>query len=337
MMNIVFCLDNNLVKQAQILINSILATNADTQIYFYALLLNVEKENIAELEGNVKKNHAQLTVYEIDPSKSFPNILKGSVTTGTYLRLLIEEILPNDIQKVLYLDCDIIVVGNLCELYNTDISDYSIAAAYDVECDDILRYNRMDYPLEEGYFNAGVLLINLDYWRKNKIGKKALDFVFNNVELCEFHDQDALNHILHGSVKFISSKYNAIYDFFRVDSEKLRIETIKYKAIMKDLESPVIIHYAGVFKPWHKEYYNFNYPFGNLYKTCMKQVGINLFFSHWKKINTDKKGFKFFLRRFFVFFGFIQSDAERKRHIYVDTTKIEHTLINKITEIGAKE
>lgn len=60
MMNIVFCLDNNLVKQAQILINSILATNADTQIHFYALLLNVEKENIAELEGSVKKKSCSI-------------------------------------------------------------------------------------------------------------------------------------------------------------------------------------------------------------------------------------------------------------------------------------
>lgn len=326
-MNIVFCLDNNLIKQAIILIKSIIATNSSENIQFFALLLKVDRGGVDALQMAVS-NKATLTVYEMQNELNALTVSSNRLTVGTYLRFFIEKKLPISIKKVLYLDCDIIVVASLKELYEIDISDYSLAAAFDVECDDICRYNRLDYPLQDGYFNAGVMLINLEYWRNHSISEKALNFICENPKACIFQDQDALNHLLHGTVKFISNRYNVIYDFFRIDSENLRIEKNKYAVIKKDLQNPVIIHYAGVFKPWNIEYHRFNYPFSSLYSYYANLKDVNLTFLHWKSKKNSQITLKQILRKIFVVLHILSSDAESKRKNYEDISKIESTFIH---------
>ena len=328
-MNIVFCLDSNLIKQAIILIKSIIDTNSAENIHFYTLLLNVNENDICALKMAVN-NKATLSTYEMKNELNALPIPDNRLTVAAYLRFFMEKKLPFDVQKVLYLDCDIIVVDSLKELYETDISNYSLAAAFDVECDDICRYNRLDYPLQDGYFNSGVMLINLDYCRKNSISEKALQFVCENPRACIFHDQDALNHLLHGTVKFVSSRYNVIYEFFRIDSENLRIEKNKYEVIKKDLQNPVIIHYAGVFKPWDIEYHRFNYPFASLYSYYANLKDVNLTFSHWKAKKKSQVTLKQILRKIFVLLHILSSDAEKNRKKYEDISKIESALIHKI-------
>ncbi|WP_202799349.1 glycosyltransferase, partial [Treponema sp. JC4] len=141
--------------------------------------MNVDKSGVEALQSAVN-NRAVLSVYEMQNELDALPVPDNRLTLGAYLRFFIEKKLPSDVHKVLYFDCDIIVVDSLMELYETDISDFSLAAAFDVECDDICRYNRLDYPFKDGYFNSGVMLINLDYWRKHSISEKALKFVMEN-------------------------------------------------------------------------------------------------------------------------------------------------------------
>ena len=79
-------------------------------------------------------------------------------------------------------------------LWNIDIANNSVGAVPDITLTyDIRSYNRLDYEMELGYFNSGVLLINLDYWRKNSLSTIILEYINENVEKLKFHDQDALN------------------------------------------------------------------------------------------------------------------------------------------------
>lgn len=89
------------------------------------------------------------------------------ISMATYYRCILSKLLPTDIDRLLYLDCDIVIVGDISEYWNTPLSDETgVAAVADMGCDEAARYEILKYPMEDSYFNAGVLLINLNYWRK---------------------------------------------------------------------------------------------------------------------------------------------------------------------------
>ena len=125
-----------------------------------------------------------------------------------FYRLLAFKFLPSDIDRILYLDCDIIIRKPLQELWNIDVSSYGIAGVPDVFEGNIAHYNRLEYPSQEGYFNAGVLLINLDYWRNNNVTERLLNYIRDNNDKIRAHDQDTLNAVLYKETKAIDYKWN---------------------------------------------------------------------------------------------------------------------------------
>ena len=136
---------------------------------------------------------------------------------------------------------------SLRPLYETDLKDCSLVAAHDERTCDSESFKRLKYPMENGYFGAAVLLINVDYWRKNNIQQKTLDFVFKNKEICVWHDQDALNKILNGTVKFCHIKYNVYEHLYENENNYLALFNNEIK---EAVENPVIIHFCSGRKPW---------------------------------------------------------------------------------------
>ena len=120
------------------------------------------------------------------------------------------DILPKELDRVLYLDCDLIVCKSIRSLWNTDISSNSVGAVYDGGTDDMRTYNRLKYDIRYGYYNAGVLLVNLSYWREHYISDKLLDFISQYPERLLYWDQDALNSILIQSAKILPVEYNML-------------------------------------------------------------------------------------------------------------------------------
>ena len=101
-------------------------------------------------------------------------------------------------------------LSDLEELSNIKLSEYKL----------IIANKERNYPKENGYAAAGILLINIEYWRKNKIEQKCLDFISANKESCKWHDQDALNKVLNGTIKFCPLKYNAYELIFEGDEKE---------------------------------------------------------------------------------------------------------------------
>ena len=329
-MDIVLCTDNNLVKQACVLITSILFTKTDEKIHFHILTLGIS-ENSKKILEDCLHEKAKITFYPV-LEKSFQNfpIHSSYLSLGTYLRFFIEDLLPEAITKVLYMDIDIVVVKSLKELWNTDIKDYSCAAALDLECHDVSRYNRLGYDMADLYFNAGLLLINLDWWRKNSVSKRAFDFLLKNPKKCLFHDQDALNYILHGKVLWISNSYNAMYAVFKSESDRLLILKEKFSELKRESSFPVIIHYAGRLKPWHKEYHLFNYPFGKIWLFFLQKSGVKIKIISYKakSNNSLKKIIKVMLSALHL----IKSEREKLKEPFVDTKNIENDLLKSLQE-----
>ena len=159
---------------------------------------------------------------------------------------MLPEIVSAD--KVLYLDCDIIVRDSLSELFATDLTDLACGVVEDQCGDDIRLHNPI--RMFSKYFNSGVLLMNLDYWRNNHVADKLVLWIENFDGRLMCPDQDALNVVLEGKVKFLDYKYNYQQGFY---GDLMWLRADKWPAIKEARENPVVVHYTSGEKPWHKE------------------------------------------------------------------------------------
>ncbi len=181
------------------------------------------------------------------------------ISVETYFRFLIQSILP-DRDKVLYLDCDLILNADPAELYQTDVSGYLLAAARDPEFSghlhganrSIQKYilNELNMKDPSGYFQAGVILFNEAEMRKAYTLEQWLSFASVPYR---YNDQDVLNKYCEGRVKYLDMSWNLITDcdHTRVSQIICHAPAQIQAAYSQAQQNPKIIHYAGYKKPWH--------------------------------------------------------------------------------------
>jgi len=160
----------------------------------------------------------------------------GWVSHVTYYKLMIADLLPAEITRALYLDSDIIVRGDISDMLHLDLSQYPLAAALD-EKDKWPEFKQnINLGQSIRYFNAGVMLLNLDRWRSENLGRRALEFAAAYPHQIVFWDQCALNHIIQGNFLILSKEWN----FTRADVD----ESIARADHAK------VLHFTTEHKPW---------------------------------------------------------------------------------------
>lgn len=181
------------------------------------------------------------------------------ISVETYYRFLIQDVLP-DYEKVLYLDSDLVINGDVAELYKTNIENYTLAATHDPDFlgqinganRETMEYVETDFKMKDpyNYFQAGVLLFNEKKMRE----KHSLKEWLNLASIPHlYNDQDVLNLECEGEVKYLDMKWGMIVDH---DHSRVR-DVISYAPdkIQKEYAmahaNPMIIHYAGFKKPWY--------------------------------------------------------------------------------------
>lgn len=178
-------------------------------------------------------------------------------SAAAYGRLFLASAIPGTYEKVLYLDCDTIILGNLKKLWNTDLKNYSAAGVMDT----VARYNitRTGLSQNDPYVNAGVLLVNLAKWREEGIENKFLDFMEKFHYEVPFYDQGAINGICGKNLLVLPPWYNVISNMFTFSAEAIRkIYLLDCYYPNEELnvarKNPVIIHYTTglVGRPWEK-------------------------------------------------------------------------------------
>ncbi len=199
----------------------------------------------------------------IDPSdlvEGYNFFVLGHFSKETYYRLVIQDLLPQ-VNKILYLDSDIIVKSDVADLFDIDISEKLIGASPDPDTAGLYngymprKKEYMDTVLKlkdpYSYFQAGVLLMNLAEFRKRYTTKQILDYSTST----EFQllDQDILNHLCEGSIKYIDMSWNYMVDFAGIRRLQIISRAPQHLIDMYDAaeKDPKIIHYAGPEKPWH--------------------------------------------------------------------------------------
>lgn len=256
MMNILACASDSYAMQCGVLFLSICQNNQETPIRFFVLTDYVFQDiNKVHLEDIIHRYNTDNSLHFITVDDVFVSDFQD-VTSKFYpkqvmYRLLAADLLPNDIDRVLYLDCDIIVRHGLRDLWETDLSHSSVACVPDALSGLVGIFNRLGYPQKYGYFNSGVLLINLQYWREHKISQKFIDFAKTTHVNITLPDQDMLNSVLHKSKIFIPLTFNSQSGFlYKLDHMKFDYYGNKDE-IELACSDPVILHLAGE-RPWYK-------------------------------------------------------------------------------------
>ena len=251
-MHIVFCTDNNYVMPCGITIISLLENNKKSNIDIHILGLDLNNQSKKDLISiSDKYSLARIKIHNITKDSlqkyNFP-INKGSyINITTYLRFFIADLLP-ELDKIIYLDCDLLVLNDISKFWNIDIDNCSVAGVIDAPAFDKNTYRLLKYDNTYSYINAGVLLINLKYWREHDIHRNLLEYLKDNYNNIQRGDQDIINGTLYKSIKTIPLRYNMHNFFFHRNSNAHQFQT----EMIEVRKSPAIIHFTFSMKPWLK-------------------------------------------------------------------------------------
>ncbi|MBQ4542439.1 MAG: glycosyltransferase family 8 protein [Clostridia bacterium] len=236
---IFFSTDNNYIPFLDVTIRSLIA-NASRDYKYHIVVLNTgldeeRTSKIKELEDeNFQIDFADISYAVKDIEYKLPN--EQHFGLATWYRLFIQSLFPQ-YEKIIYIDCDLIVEGDISELYNTDLEDNYVAGVVEHW---ILHSPIFSYYTKEAvgidskyYINAGVAVMDLNKFRENQIEQKFVDLINTyNFDVID-PDQSYLNYLCQGKIKYLPFEWN-----------RTPLENV-------ECENPKIIHYALGMKPWH--------------------------------------------------------------------------------------
>lgn len=252
-MDIVVCSDNNFVMPTGVMLCSVCVNNQESEITFHVVADQVSSENKKKLKNIISSFQGKTIVFYdagIINTTEIPTMEDNArLTIATYYRLFLTEILPSTMRKVIYLDGDIIVRQTLKPLWDINLDNAAIAAIPDSNSALDSFYERLVYPKKKGYFNAGVLLINLEYWRNHHLLSVFKDFMVHHADQIVYHDQDVLNYILKDYKIELPITYNLQTGFLWTEKN---YDAKYYQEVDKTIHNPAILHFNGAKKPWQK-------------------------------------------------------------------------------------
>ena len=243
--HIAFNIDHAYVRFCSVTLVSIFRNNTDWHVVAHILSRGLTNADKAIMEKIVSEYNGEIRFYEPDERLLDGFCIHASnshISLVTYYRCMLADYLPADLHRVIYMDSDVIVKGPIGEFWKMPMGGAPVAAVEDAAADDTMRYQTLHYPKEDSYFNAGILLIDLDWWRKHDVGKQCIQYYREHPERIRFNDQDLLNSIFHGQVRWASFRFNAQEGFYRS-------RYAYYAKHQAELEMPVIVHYTNR-KPW---------------------------------------------------------------------------------------
>ena len=287
--NIGFTVDNKYVKYLAVTIISILKNSNNSEEFNFYILNdgNITQKNKSLLNKLKRIKHFNIkwvTVNTNDYVDQGTN-LREDITITTNYRFSLASVLP-DIEKIIFLDADLIVQGSLSALWQLDIANYYMACCpWLVEVQD-REYNRkLDIPDEYLYTNTGVMLVNLNKWREDNVEKEFFINAKKYRSVCKFLDQDVLNITLYKNIYYLNQKWN-----FR-PSIWFNLAYYKNNEYKEAFDNPQIIHWADPIKPWQKD----TVKYFNVYRNYAKLT--SFFKEIYKDIETEKR--KIFISKLF--------------------------------------
>ncbi len=229
------------------MLNSLVANNRGIRFMIHILDGGISIKSKLKFLLFFIKNRLNYKFYKIDYSEINNAPTHGHISISAYSRLFLASNLNESITKVLYLDCDLVVINKVHTLLNTNIEDYFIAAIEEIISEEMRNNLELKGSL---YFNSGVMLINLKKWRQENIESKFLEFINEKPEKIKFWDQDVLNYCLKNKWLRLPRKYNLTHFFFYPDVYPPTYFGMKQDEFEESVKDPIIIHFTSHQKPW---------------------------------------------------------------------------------------
>jgi lipopolysaccharide biosynthesis glycosyltransferase len=258
-MNVVYASNDGYARHLGVSLYSLLEHNKEAvKIHIYILSMGLSEEIKNRLLGIGTQFERQVTVLELgDLKERFSyEVDTGGFDLSIMARLFVGEVLPVTEDRVLYLDCDTAVCSSLKRLWEMDLDSYMVGAAMEPTIYPAVK-ETIGLLTEDPYFNSGVLLIDLNRWRKENAQKLLLDFYSSRGGKLFAGDQDTINGALKGRIKPLPPRYNFFtnYRYFRY-SHLMKLspvyQTITKNSFQEAKKHPVILHYMGDERPWKK-------------------------------------------------------------------------------------
>lgn len=286
-MNILYVSDDNYAMQTGISMLSLLDNNREESVSIYIFSLGITKDNEQSLQTICDSYKKKIFFIKADSyieklRRSNLNTYRGSYSAA--VRFGISELLPEKIDRVLYLDCDTLVVGNISALYNYNLKSKTIGMCYD--CIRNERKKRLNFSFNEPYFNSGVLLIDIKKWKSNQYENIFLTRFDSIKDICYLPDQDGINILFKEGICPLPFAANILSQtlFYNYEGNCLVYKQSSdfwySKAEFElGLENPMIYHFCGhsFIRPWYKnskhpmkQKYNYYYNLSP-WKDCKQQ------------------------------------------------------------------
>lgn len=251
-MQVAFAFDENYSVHAATAIQSLLVnTPANTRIVLHVIDSGISDRTKTRLHSLVN----------IQADLQFHSLPRGFLNefpvtehpSSAYARLAVGELLPN-LNKILYLDSDLVITKSILDLWNTDISQYIAAASAD--CMSFFKgeatsyFEALQLNHDATYFNSGVMLLNLDKYREQNVLDSLTEWIHENPDKMQHSDQSALNAVINNRTQVIDLRWNVQTPFV----DPVIYNWCKTREIVDAVRNPAIIHYTTPRKPWRPEF-----------------------------------------------------------------------------------
>lgn len=243
MINILISVDSNYLDKARTMLFSMRRHTAE-DISVYMLNHSLSENEIQQFAAYLKEK-CRMQLHTVDTKRTaldnFP-LMDGNIAIETYYRILAQFLLPDSLERVLWLDADIVVLNDISAFYHQAFDGAKYVVCPDSKCDSYWVRDckeKLQLPAEHVYFNSGVMLMNLDALRQGC----CMEDLLRQCELIKdrltYHDQDILNYIYRDQVKY-------------ADWKKYNYQCILLSRVpAEDEPDIVILHYTGPDKPWN--------------------------------------------------------------------------------------
>lgn len=288
-MNVMYTCDNNYIWIAGISVISLFENNQHIRdLHVFFLCENISVDNKSILDGIACKYSRKITIIDI-PQLDVPSALVSARwPVSAFTRLFSGQLLPADVHRILYLDCDTIIAGDIEPLERLRFSGNVVLGVKD--CISGAYKKNIGLDKDSLYINAGVILFDMDAFRKVDIHHEIEVYLEKYMNFINYADQDILNGMLKNRIGELPAEYDvmtidAVYNHREI--MQLRHPTNFYtKAeLSKAVDNPIIIHYTTnmlTVRPW---YTNTDHPFAKEFKKYMQM-------SPWKDLSLGEMVFK---------------------------------------------
>ncbi len=252
--NVAFAADSNYAQHVAVAMASVMKNvKSGSSVRFFLLSDGIETALLERIKETASRFCAEFVVIDLSKEAGFEKVYtSGHISRAAYFRLALPDILPPDVTKIIYLDTDLLVLGDITKLWGMDLEGLPLAAVPDYGIMASKRSMKekqkiIGLPAGDAYFNSGVLVMDAEKWREHGYTRAVVDVVAKH-EL-RHHDQDALNWVFVEKWKKLPLSWNVIPPVMQLLPKILRNGTFRKNALAAR-RSISILHYAGRCKPW---------------------------------------------------------------------------------------